>query len=454
MKVLANLDRLFPYAFLAYGLALTLLVAVKLPPFMGPDELNHIKRASQLSRGVLLGDRILDGGHLVAGGRCEVNLDLANSYYQPIEFHPEIKVDPASAEAASRIEWGDRVVEQPFNNTAINAPTLYLPQALAIGIGKVIGLPIVSTIHLARIANAIFCLAVGFFALRLAGRAAPLLFTILLLPMAAALDASVTQDGPLIATAALASAILVRHLLDGRNISKRELVAASICLVVVAMAKAPYAVLLLLIPLMRTARPRWLWAAAATCLAVVAGWHLFIAVSVYTPMARAGVPLDPAGQVAHVMHNPGSIFPVAFNTLRHGGAEYAAQMIGVLGWLDTPLPKVYYGLAFVAFAAAVAAVWGPRPDRKRTALALLILLATALALFAGFYVTYTPVGFGRIEGVQGRYILPIAAMLPLVVCGIEAKLTPRLQRALALTILAFPIVGIVIVEHALAARYY
>lgn len=239
-----------------------------------------------------------------------------------------------------------------------------------------------------------------------------------------------------------------------------ETIGAAVCLSAVGMAKPPYVLLSLALLLVPTEKPKWRWFATAGAIGLAVAWHLFMALRVATPLIRPDVSVDPGVQMSFLVHHPGSLFTVAWNTMRHSGGEYGAQMVGVLGWLDTLLPKPYYVLAFVVLGVSALLTWSTAGiSRRRLPAALLLLLSTTVAIFGGFYIAYTKVGAGQVEGVQGRYLLPMVAMLPLAFAGSEPQeagqgkhgWTYRVGTAL---ILLFPIISMVVVEHALTARYY
>jgi hypothetical protein len=105
----------------------------------------------------------------------------------------------------------------------------------------------------------------------------------------------------------------------------------------------------------------------------------------------------------------------------------AREAIGVLGRLDLPLPGWLYGLWAAALAGAVLGDMlaeerreGPRV--QETLLILAIGVACLFATYLALYLTWTPVGAKRIEGVQGRYLLPL---LPLLGLALPRVAVPR-----------------------------
>lgn len=94
-------------------------------------------------------------------------------------------------------------------------------------------------------------------------------------------------------------------------------------------------------------------------------------------------------------------------------SSYIKEMIGVLGWLDTPLPSGTYLLWYLVLGAVVlpALAFAPR----RTVLAIcFVVFSVAVAIVA--------LGIQLFPYFQGRYALPAAAGIPLLAgLGIGAR---------------------------------
>lgn len=415
-------------AFVVYGLILGTVVALMVPPFMGADEMNHFKRANLIACGSLFGKRVVVNNETVSGGDSEVSISEAQTYYDSMAFHPNVKLDPANDAKARDIKWGSETAATEFTNTAPYPPIFYLPQALAICIGKLAGLGVVATLLWSRLANALVCLAVGGLALGLANRGRWLMFAVLTLPMSVALYASCTQDGLIITTSVLACALLSRGFGEGRNSTLAEIIGAAICLVLVGMAKPPY-VLLSLLLLVASADSKWVkLGLTAAALAVCGLWHGLMLAVVQTPLVRSDAVLNQGAQVSFVLHHPMALLAAVGRTAFHGVRPLGSQVIGVFGWLDTPLPKLFYGLvAFVLLSILLAEC--PSKTSKLNIWRAAILLTTAVSVFVALYVAYTPVGSALVDGVQGRYFLPLLALLSAALTGNEEIKGWRLRLA-------------------------
>ena len=123
--------------------------------------------------------------------------------------------------------------------------------------------------------------------------------------------------------------------------------------------------------------------------------------------------VDPPGQLRALLDNPLAVIRIAASTLAHNSVFYLKTMVGVLGWLDAPIPL----WAFVAVWLMGLAILLTHRVPRATLLAWLTTSALyCAATFAAIYLTWTPVGMTAVFGVQGRYFLPIfAAIVPLLV---------------------------------------
>ncbi len=173
--------------------------------------------------------------------------------------------------------------------------------------------------------------------------------------------------------------------------------------------------------------------------------------------------IDAAGQVHYLLSHPFAVVQVALQTLKNNHHPYSHMFIGVLGWLDTPLPDPFYPLAWAVLWAAFAygLSWGRSGAWRWTpVVAGGVFLFCFAAIHAALYLTWNVVGADYVQGVQGRYFLPLAFLVCLMIEGPFAA-APQHQRAvdigyraLAALVLAFPIVSLLVVERIIVLRYY
>ena len=430
--------------YLLFAALAALLVAPTMPPFQNADEANHLYRADQISHIGLLARRLPDTEQ---GGWIDAGLPRAAARFSSIPFHVGRKVSRGMYQPE---RWGRRI-PAGFPNTAIYPPSFYLPQALALAAARALRRPVLQGILAARLATAAATILLGTAAIALAGAAAPWLFSLLLLPMSLSLTAAAAQDAPLLGCTALAAALVARLRRQG---SLPDLLAATLLLAMVGMARPPYAGFALLL-LAGRAPLRVRLAAIAAVLASVLGWALLNGPHVV-------LPVSPTAQARGLMAAPWRLFSILPATARAHGPALLRSFIGEPGWLDVDLPNAYHALACLILAAALLLGVGTQPSsrwrlptpRWRPAewAGLFGILAAACGVMLVQYLTWTATGAAVIEGLQGRYFIPPALMLAALAPASAAP--ARWSAALRRVVLLFPVLSLPVLMHALLLRYY
>ena len=131
------------------------------------------------------------------------------------------------------------------------------------------------------------------------------------------------------------------------------------------------------------------------------------------------------------------------------------QFVGRFGWLDTPLPLTAR-LLFLGMLAFLALPDG-RSDFSLSAgqrvLLSVIFAGTLLVTATILYVSWTPPDAGYIEGIQGRYFIPLAPAALLLFTSSSLATAVRKQH---LTVVLSVIAAIVltIAAWSIYARFY
>ena len=427
---------------LAYLLPMLLTVAILTPPWQNPDEPLHMARAVQVAHGGLLGYR----AWTTTGGLSDPAIYDA---YQPVRhaaMRPAERLSQADLAASAAVHFGRAISYISFPNTAQYPPFFYIADAAAYWLGRAGGLSIDRTLLLARAANAVVFSLGAAAAVACARRARLLLACVLLLPTTLSLACSASQDGPMLAAAALAVGLLDRIVAEHRAATRAEAIVVAMLLAAIAMARPPYAGFLLAL-LLLCPRPTGasLRLAGAACACVLA-WCLLVALHTSVRLGQA----DLHAQLAFLAANPGRIPDIIGATARAYLPDYWQQLIGVLGWTDTPLPVAYQWFATLVLILAAAAsatfparlIWAP----------FLGLVFAAVAIFVLQYLTWTWPGQLVITGVLGRYFTPLAMVLALALPA--WRWAARLREAATLGVVALAAVTPAVMVQAILFRYY
>ena len=476
-----RLETLLPVFFVAFALPVCLFFALAMPPGQAPDEPAHIARADSLLHWQILGTRRPATSAHVAEAviRFDPSLLFVTFPFKDNLHLSGMKMTPALQRQLRAIPWnGARTFS--VVNTAVYFPVFYIPSALAIGGTRLLRGSPYDALVAGRLVNALVYILAGALALRVAPRGRRLLFALLCLPMTLSLAASFNPDGLLLATMALAVALLGRGLEAGANAGRQPgfwIAAAGLaCAFAVKPPYLTFAVLFLL-PLDTLLRRPALLRRRLPALALVVlpalVWS-FVAlryVSVpFTRPAYAPGPLwpgshtvlfhatNPLAQLAVLRADPTRLISLPWRTLFSPGMPGLLwqQMIGVIGDLDVVLPGWLYGLWS---AALIAAVLGDMAETEGagmadTAALLIAAMVCLLGIYVIEYLTWTNVGRAAISGVQGRYLLPMLAPLALALPALHVRNTEPLRRLCTLVLLAAPAAGLFALPHVILAQFY
>ncbi|MBO1359380.1 DUF2142 domain-containing protein [Acetobacter sacchari] len=400
--------------------ALAVLIGVFLiPPFQTPDEAAHFLRAVQVSEGTVFGEK--EGGQ--SGGRLPDHLRSVIFVTDDLIGHPERRASLSRIDDASSVTWGNTSVFMGFPNTVTYGPLAYAPQAAGVVTGRLFRMPVLQTFYLSRLFNGAAFVALATAAIALCQRGRLFLLIVLFLPMTIHLAASVSQDGSLIGLSAVLAALLTRH--ERRHPWPWTAWAAvGLGFGVIGMAKPPD-VALALIPCLLVGRQEL--RNAMLCLVVASvltvAWLIWGVAPVKVQL-QSGAGFSDFLQAHYVLSHPVGMLRLILHTLYENWQFYTAEFIGVLGWLDTPFQSWFYRVAkqvlVVTFLLGFFVPPGGATSRdvvwetlRRIGVASVVALS-CVGIFVSLFIIWTKVGAPIIDGLQGRYFLPGACFLVLI----------------------------------------
>ena len=314
---------------------------------------------------------------------------------------------------------------------------------------------VVRTLKVARLMNGAVAILLGAVALQLAGSAAPWFFALLTLPMTLSEMASASQDALLIPMAAVSAALFIR-LLREESYDRIKFGVFCALLGLIAMGRITYVTLALLpFALNRySLAARLLGCAAVTASGLAWAWIASRLVLVPFGLIGANAP----EQIRRLLAHPSLIFPLIRNTMRYQWDLYIESFVGKLGWLDLKLPWSYILLAVCDLAVAALACLTIATGRRRRIIyriiVLVALITSIAALFAVLYVSWTPVGNFIVDGIQGRYFIPLAFFLAALISIGAQPVSRPVATACKLLVAAFPMITMPVVLLGIVSRYY
>lgn len=452
-----------PWAFVWVALVFGIPLAAITAPFQAPDEPQHFLRAFQVSEGGLLPVRVGPRG----GGVLPVSLTDVAGRFQRLRFHSERKTSWQEIRQAMRVplEPGRRTFI-PFVS-AIYSPVAYLPQAIGIAIVRPLAPRPLALMYAARWANLLAWAAMGYLALRVAPVCARPLFLLLLMPMSLFEAASMSGDATTDALAVLFAATVMRMALadDGRVVSGAGwagLTLISAAFTLTKFAYAPVCAMVLLIPTRRFGGSKRRAAALgpffAANLAVILLWAP--QTSGLDAALREDGDVSARRQVAYLRGNPAAVVRVAANEFAADAWRMVRSFVGSrLGSKDVKLSGWFID---VYLACMLLACWSggdapERPPLRKLVVWVLVPAGISIALIGLLnYLYWTPIGANRIQGMQGRYLIPLAPGVLLFLWAVGRHLPkPPWHRASPQTLDAIAtLVAVIGAAYALAAVYF
>ncbi len=432
------------------------LFAVVTPPFQVPDEPAHFDRAYRVSEGYL--DLLPTHDRTAAPLPVSVQR-IGTDLLADLPFHPERKIAPRTILAAFRIPLApDQREPVFFHNTLQYTFVPYVPQAIGIAAGRRLGAPVLALFYLARLAN-LLCGALAIaFAVRRLPAFAWLATMVALTPMALFLLGSVSADVTTIAASFVLVSTAAKLAWGTEEGTRGDLLWLAAASAVLCASKPPYlplALLALLIPAARFPRGR----RAAFLLLhlglslLMASWE--IAISRTAGFGRLNYGVDPGRQIHDSMLHPFRFLKMTTSEYVLHSPQYLCQLVGKLGWLDVHLPIPLLVAYLALLLALVFLDASPRIEVRpwQRGIAAAAVLAGMTLVSAAQYATWTPYGAAFIEGIQGRYLLPL--VFPAVWIFHGRRWAGRIgPRRLGVALAAFSVLSCGIALWALVGRYY
>ncbi|MCU1349089.1 MAG: Protein of unknown function rane [Acidobacteria bacterium] len=320
-------------------------------------------------------------------------------------------------------------------------PVAYIPPALAALIARMLGLYPFTEFYLGRVVNLVAALALVYAAMRVAPRHANVFLAVALLPMTLFELASWSPDAWTFGLGVLFTAFM----LEPPEPAPRSIAAVAVTALLLSLSKPAY----FLIALLALFRPTKRRIAIAAIAATAVGIPIAMAYAKYAWYnAWTGYPIDPGEQLRCILAAPLRFVRLLTHDLTSNGTRYIAEMIGRLGWINVFLPSAVTALE-VVLLAAVGLTAAPALDWKRRVTAFAIVIGTVVGIVTSQYLTWTVICSDRIDGVQGRYFLPL---LPLALMILSLP-SPR-WRVGPRTIVAVAAVANVFAYLAMYRRYY
>lgn len=458
-------EKLFIFIASLFGLAMLFIT----PPFESPDEHAHFFRAYGISALHIVNDvraithrenpalplKTHYTGEVLPKSLTTV---VQESEMFALQFNPARKIALKTIFHLFAIPLNPEDRQFTFITHSGYPPVAYIPQALGILAGRLLGLPPIVLMYLGRICNLAVWIVVIYWAIRITPIYRWVFLLLALTPMSLFLAATLSGDVFTNGIAFLLTAVLL-HLAfqDHARIGLKALLGLFVLSAMLALAKQIYLVLIflyLLIPVKKIGSIRK-YAAIFLLLLLVGGGLNYIWSGVYMHGYFFVLKVaDPPAQIEYLYAHPILYLLTFLRTLYQNSYAYLLSFAGWLGWLDTLIPKrvidaytlILLGVAMLDHRAQTIITW-----KQKIGMLLLIILPLAGVLLTYVYIMEMPVGAQVIEGIQGRHFIPISPVVCLLFYNTRFQLSVRRFSGF---IVLFACLTLTITLLSLVSRYY
>ena len=442
-----------PAVFLLLAITVGVLLVFINPPFEAPDEGSHFKRAFQISEGGIFATKNDQG----VGGVIPKNISGVESFFRNWLSDKRNATSFKEISEQTKINIGDEREFAQFPNTALYSPLPYLPPIIGILLARLFSDSVLWIFYSARIVNLLFYLLLVFLAIK----TAPVLKWVFLmlgaLPMSLFLAASASPDALTIGLSFIFIAYILKLALGEKTLTKVDFALLLILAIAISLAKTAYLLLPLLILIIPKAKfanikTSYLYKSVILAAAFISGlgWYL-VANRFFVPILPE---VNPSGQLVWILSHPLYYLHFFIYHLVKWFSDPASQsIIGQFGWLDTFLPlwviSSYKIVLVVTFLfeekQKIISAWGK-------IISFLIFFATAEVITLIMYLTWNSVGSDKINGLQGRYFLPLLPLLFISLYGGYSQTKKRLNLTYLVPI--YLLIVLYVMLKTLIYRYY
>lgn len=331
----------------------------------------------------------------------------------------------------------------------------YLTQMLFYKAAKVVGIPFYYAYLAGKVGNLLLYTVVMYFALRYMKKGRLLMAAVGLMPTPLLMACSYAYDPTVICFMMLGFAVIFRELLDaGQKISVKSFVIFSVSMVIASMPKAvyiPFILIALILPQSKFQSRRTMWIMKG----IVVLLFLAMMSTFVLPALLGGSEMgDTRGgdtnvgeQLRLILGHPFAYAKILFVDSilgEFGSFVLGSQSMLHFAYLDSRASCGYLAmgiLLFLAFTDHQTYETGGNAKKIEKIYVFysfhkimmgLLCLAVIVLIWTALYLDFTPVGSTTINGVQGRYYLPI--MVPILLMLYTPKIKNHFSRSFYLSL--------------------
>ncbi len=409
--------------FLIIALLFGFISILLIPPFQSPDELSHFQRAYSVSQGQLY--------YSIKNG--EKGLYIEDELTQYIS-----KFDRISGSINEKHSYSDLYFDQEMQkiptakshkyfSTVQTSFIAYITSAIGILVSKVFRHVVFHTsttysysLYFARMFDLFLYIGLMYFAIKKTPILKKTLFTVALLPMSIMLSSSCSYDGLIIGSSGLLFAHIMSLIYNPKELFNYKYMLLFILTgFMLFFIKYIYILLLLLlffVPDNKFKCKKDKYIKICSIFGIIMLMYLMFNIPNYINSVAGGS----NEQIKFIISNPFKYTKILFNSMYMKFGIQLSWILGGFGNLDTHFPGFIYFAMFIYVVILFLFDSSSKNGKCNYIFKISVFLIVFLiicGIYTALYIVWSPIGNDIIEGVQGRYFIPILVFIPLITFG-------------------------------------
>lgn len=406
-KISQGTEKRIKKQWLFAGLALVIGVVLVFAnaPQVRYDEHAHFWRAYEIA-----------SGNIISRTTNELPNSVIDLFMRENKSYPnkEINYETIQEKIGAELNEDEKT---PFavGATGSLTPISYIPQVIGVFIGRVLQLSPMIILYLGRLTNLLAYIALVFMAIKIipSEKWKMIIMMIALFPMSMNLAATVSPDTVILGTTLLAISYAMHLKFETKEITYKHIILLGILCMIPTVCKIVYFPLCLLVLLLphekfesKTKRIlSWLMIFAIVFIPYVV-LNKIVSLGDYEIAIRTNM----TEQILFTLSSIPRDFITLINTIYVEFSDYFFEMIG--GWNTIQI------LSIVLFIMLLIAMYKTEENEKKLTftktdkvICWIIFIIEVLGVVAAMYLGWTQAQQTVVEGVQGRYFLPIIPLI-------------------------------------------
>ncbi len=372
------------------------------------DDIYHFAREYEISEGYLISPMTWQEEGKLSPGNLNAGLHYGDPYSVILRKGCNVRLDQ------------ENPVQYGYNNTALYSPVPYIPQLIGIFLGRLLTDRVMIIVMLSRIFAMVCGIAMLWAAVRITPVNAQIICAISFIPIFVNEMVSTSADSFVNSFLILYfSWICARIVRDGKPMGVWEKVFAFLCPTLLALCKVvyfPFAFLLLLVPAERFGSRRRKGMILAPSFLIAGVLYAIWSKCTGPFIDQFNNTVDHSAQIHYALTHPVAYVGILLRSLSTFGVDYFWGMLGdSLGWVQNLHINGMFLTGYLIILVLLVTMQREHAvfrDTRFLVLNIGIIVLVSVLTLSALYAHDTEVAAPLVNGMQGRYFLPV--LLPAI----------------------------------------